>query len=298
VLNLPVGPMPPVVINALGGDDRFVLNLKNGNPLTLVNLTLAGGAGNDAVAITDSAADAALSFTEASGAIAGSTFVHGSIERIELAMPQAASLSLGANVHASVTAPGRLFSTGGITMDSGAKLDLGNGDLVVRNGDLAAITALVRAARDGAVRWQGNGIGTTTATSVSGLAVMQQAQDVLVKHTYDGDANGDGRINADDYFRIDSAFLAQPQNPTYAQGDFNYDRTINADDYFLIDSAFLGQAAPMSAAAAAPQAAMASAGAVTSEPISASSTTKRSLTQRVIDTVTKMSRRRKVARAR
>jgi hypothetical protein len=62
-----------------------------------------------------------------------------------------------------------------------------------------------------------------------------------VKYTYNGDANLDGRVNADDYFRIDSGFLAQLDDPTWRDGDFNYDGTINADDYFLIDSAFLGQ---------------------------------------------------------
>ena len=54
-----------------------------------------------------------------------------------------------------------------------------------------------------------------------------------------GDANEDGRINSDDYFRIDSAFLAQPADPSYRDGDFNYDNRINSDDYFQIDSAFL-----------------------------------------------------------
>ena len=55
----------------------------------------------------------------------------------------------------------------------------------------------------------------------------------------------DGRINADDYFKIDSGFLEQPAAPLSAQGDFDYDDRINADDYFLIDSAFLGQGAPL-----------------------------------------------------
>jgi hypothetical protein len=57
----------------------------------------------------------------------------------------------------------------------------------------------------------------------------------------DGDADGNGRINADDYFRIDSSFLDQPANPSYAQGDFNDDARINADDYFIIDQSFLTQ---------------------------------------------------------
>jgi hypothetical protein len=54
------------------------------------------------------------------------------------------------------------------------------------------------------------------------------------------------RDNADDYFRIDQGFLAQPANPNYRQGDFNYDGRINADDYFQIDRSFLGQGAVLS----------------------------------------------------
>jgi hypothetical protein len=69
--------------------------------------------------------------------------------------------------------------------------------------------------------------------------------DVVVKYTYNGDATLDDKVNADDYFRIDSGFLDQPANPLYAQGDFNYDDRITADDYFLIDSAFLSQGPPL-----------------------------------------------------
>jgi hypothetical protein len=80
--------------------------------------------------------------------------------------------------------------------------------------------------------------------------------DVLAKYSYNGDANFDGRINFDDYFRIDTGYLAQPAKPTYAQGDFNYDGKINFDDYFLIDQSYLGQGQPLEAAplAAAPAA--------------------------------------------
>ena len=73
---------------------------------------------------------------------------------------------------------------------------------------------------------------------------------ITAKYTYFGDANLDGRITSDDYFRIDSGFLAQPAKRLYRDGDFNYDDRITSDDYFLIDSAFLGQASPVSSAAA------------------------------------------------
>ena len=141
---------------------------------------------------------------------------------------------------------GRTLTLGALTLN-GETLDLGTADLKVLDGSLAALSQLVRSARNGDPRWSGPGITTTAAPNV-GLAVLPIGfDDVLIKYTYDGDANADGRINSDDYFRIDSGFLAQPANPGYSQGDFNYDGTINSDDYFLIDSAFLGQGAPLAA---------------------------------------------------
>jgi len=74
--------------------------------------------------------------------------------------------------------------------------------------------------------------------------------DILVKPTWNGDANLDGVVNADDYFLIDNGFITQA--PGCQNGDFNYDGVINADDYFLIDSAFLCQTGPLSAAVRAP----------------------------------------------
>jgi hypothetical protein len=124
---------------------------------------------------------------------------------------------------------------------------------------LTQVEQQIRTSRNASPQWTGPGITSTAARidPLTGLAGMinpglatfrgevVDANAVLVKYTYNGDANLDGRINADDYFRIDSRFLAQPVNPGYGDGDFNYDDTINADDYFLIDSAFLGQGASL-----------------------------------------------------
>jgi ELWxxDGT repeat protein len=130
-----------------------------------------------------------------------------------------------------------------LTVGNGASLDLREGALVVDDADAAAIDASVAAGRLSPF-----GITSTAARSNpnTGLGTFRTHPDresVLIKFTYNGDANGDGRINADDYFLVDSGFLDQPENPLYAEGDFNYDNNINADDYFLIDSAFLGQVA-------------------------------------------------------
>jgi hypothetical protein len=125
---------------------------------------------------------------------------------------------------------------------------------------------------------------------------------VLVKHTYNGDANGDGRLNADDYFRIDQGFLAQPQNPRFTQGDFNYDGRVNADDYFLIDQAFLGQGGTMTggveSSAPSPAATTAAVTAVASDGrVKQSRKASSTLASRITDTVRRFSRR-KISRSR
>ena len=60
--------------------------------------------------------------------------------------------------------------------------------------------------------------------------------DVLLRYTFPGDANLDGRLNGDDYFNIDSHVNQNGSVFGYFYGDFNYDGRINGDDYFLIDS--------------------------------------------------------------
>src|SRR5206468_6545269 len=57
---------------------------------------------------------------------------------------------------------------------------------------------------------------------------------VLVKYTYGGDANLDGKINVDDYSRLDVNIGLGTSG--WYNGDFNYDDLINVDDYGVIDS--------------------------------------------------------------
>jgi len=126
-------------------------------------------------------------------------------------------------------------------------LDLGDNDMIVTNGDIAVIGSAIKSGRGGGA-WSGFGITSSAAKSdekgMTGLGVRLNDQgEVIVKYTWNGDANLDGVVNADDYFLIDSNFI--PQAKGYQNGDFNYDGVINADDYFLIDSAFLGQSGPL-----------------------------------------------------
>jgi hypothetical protein len=57
-------------------------------------------------------------------------------------------------------------------------------------------------------------------------------------YTYGGDANLDGKINIDDYVRIDSGIAAGLTG--WSNGDFNYDGKVNIDDYTTVIDANIG----------------------------------------------------------
>jgi hypothetical protein len=67
------------------------------------------------------------------------------------------------------------------------------------------------------------------------------ANSILVKPTYNGDTDLNGKVDADDYFNIDKGFSSR-NDPIpltgYRNGDFDYNGKIDSDDYFLIDKAF------------------------------------------------------------
>jgi hypothetical protein len=146
------------------------------------------------------------------------------------------------------------------------QFDLSDNDLIVQadsltwQNTLQRITALVVSGRDtGPTPWHGYGIASSAAANnpMTSLAVIVNdrgdrtpifttfgglpvdANSILVKYTWNGDANLDGIVNADDYFLADSGYVTQKGG--WLNGDFNYDGIVNADDYFLIDSAFIGQ---------------------------------------------------------
>ena len=159
-------------------------------------------------------------------------------------------------------------------------LDLTNNALIVqatadsREQLLLQLTDQIRSARNySAGTWTGYGMTSSAAAADArqmttlGVAVNDRQDgsgaiytlfqaysvdenSIIIRYTWNGDANLDGVVNADYYFLIDTAFITQQKG--WYNGDFNYDGVINADDYFLIDSAFLGQTGPLSAAVRAP----------------------------------------------
>jgi hypothetical protein len=164
-------------------------------------------------------------------------------------------------------------------------LDSGEQNHVVVRGEIPAATtdvdfytivlgvgdvlfAVIKSGRNGG-SWNGTGVKTSSITSITGLALARNfngssalmstfsqneavgVNDVLVKFSYNGDADLSGVVDATDYGYIDRGFLSRqdsdPNNDLlyYQNGDFNYDGSINISDYFLIDSAYSMQGDPL-----------------------------------------------------
>jgi alpha-amylase len=154
------------------------------------------------------------------------------------------------------------------------KLDLTNNSMIVEStsanaqADLARITNMVKTAYDNGA-WDGMGITSSTAatnplytigtilnTGPFGVihsifeGIPADGNAILLKYTYYGDANLDGRVNGTDYSLIDTGYASQStSNPLtgWVNGDFNYDGVIDGSDYSLIDNAFNNQGAQQQA---------------------------------------------------
>ena len=91
--------------------------------------------------------------------------------------------------------------------------------------------------------------GTALYKTFDGVQVVDN--DALVKYTYYGDANLDGKVDGSDYSLIDYAYAANQSGDSFPltgwyYGDFNYDGVIDGSDYTLIDNAFNSQGAAFS----------------------------------------------------
>ena len=144
---------------------------------------------------------------------------------------------------------------GSLTL-SGGTFDLNDNDMVVTSGTYAAVASAINSARNGG-NWNGTGLTSTSArnngqhnttlgvlkgseyTAINsgtfdGMAVA--ASDVLVKYTYYGDTDFNGKVNFDDYVRTDNGFNNHLSG--WMNGDFDLNNQVNFDDYVLIDLAF------------------------------------------------------------
>jgi fibronectin-binding autotransporter adhesin len=180
------------------------------------------------------------------------------------------------NSSASLSVIGQLTLAGSPGAWTGL-FDLGNSDLDIQSGNLATVTNQVAQAYNlaGGAKWNGGGITSTAAendtTHLTALGVIQNDQggspvytsantfdgtapgagDILVKYTYFGDANLDGKVDGSDYSLIDAGYASHGALTGWYNGDFNYDGVVDGSDYALIDNAFNNQTGNLSTPATA-----------------------------------------------
>jgi hypothetical protein len=142
-----------------------------------------------------------------------------------------------------------------LAINSGGKFDLSDNDLIVDSTPISTIAAKIAAGFNGG-SWNGAGITSSAAQASGGsahptaLAYATAASlglslfdgqsvsglNVLVRHTYSGDANLDRVVNALDFNALASNFGASGK--LWVQGDFNFDGIANTLDFNSIATNF------------------------------------------------------------
>jgi hypothetical protein len=164
-----------------------------------------------------------------------------------------------------------------LSIAQGGLLDLANNDMIVRSASGGSVaTWLAEGFNYGGTAWAGpTGIISSSAAAANRLMALGivtngangnavqstfdgqpvYAGDMLVKYTYIGDANLDGKVDGSDYSLIDGTYTsergANVSLSGWAMGDFNFDGVVDGSDYALIDNAFNNQGSPIPAVTAA-----------------------------------------------
>jgi hypothetical protein len=243
-----------IVVTGLAGDDT----LDFAGPFTQP-VTLNGGVGNDTLNVNDGtftfnadaqAGTASLSINVAAGA----SVIFNSTQHL-------AALSVSGNATLGAAASKRVLVTQSLSIPAGGRLDLTSNDLLLDYTgvtQIAGIQQLINTARAGGA-WTGAGLTSAGArnnpqhnttlgameasdyralnaanTTFDGVPIDTTA--VLIKYTWYGDTDFNGKVNFDDYVRTDSGF--NNHRSGWLNGDFDGSGAVNFDDYVLIDLAF------------------------------------------------------------
>ncbi|HZZ41838.1 MAG TPA: dockerin type I repeat-containing protein [Tepidisphaeraceae bacterium] len=203
-------------------------------------------------------------FSGVNNTYTGTTKVHAGTLALASSLTTSSSFTVDSGAILAVT-PGanKTIKTSTLTLTGTAQLDLADNKLALTATSLDTIRPLLLSAR-ATGNWSGPGLTSSSAAaqpnlitaigyaSASDLNISSwgttsvNPTDTIAKYTYYGDANLDGKINADDYALLDRGFAQQPADPHWTNGDFNYDGIVNSADYLLIDKSFALQSGTLS----------------------------------------------------
>ncbi|MGC4007482.1 MAG: PEP-CTERM sorting domain-containing protein [Pirellulales bacterium] len=179
-------------------------------------------------------------------------------------------------ISTSLTRVGSLTIAGGATPTG--KFDLNDNDLVIDNATKAAGEATQTLVRQQLLSgsnefaWNGQGITSSAAAAAAGVGTplalgymlnndgsgnplffqdgvgaplfggqIVDANAVLIKYTYLGDANLDGIVDTVDFNLMKAGILGTAPYTSWAFGDFDYNGLIDTVDFNLFKAGFLGQ---------------------------------------------------------
>jgi hypothetical protein len=231
---------------------------------------LAGQGGNDSITIASGgshtfATDAGVLSSNLSLTVdAGGVATFSATQHLD---------DLTVNGAASVEGAGVTLVTHALAIGGSGSLDLRTSSLIVDYSAVSPVgswtgtaydgmTGLIASGRNGG-SWDGNGLRTSGGDAIHSLAVAEawerfgltttetavfanetvDGTSVIVRFTYGGDANLDGKLNVDDYGRIDSNIGLGTFG--WFNGDFNLDGKVNVDDYGILDSNIGVQGPPL-----------------------------------------------------
>jgi GH25 family lysozyme M1 (1,4-beta-N-acetylmuramidase) len=254
--SFPAASVTSVLVSGGAGGDTFTYNGPvGGQP---VSISLAGS--NNMLNV-------------ASGALAFAADVSTNSPNLSVNVSPGAILNLNSVQHlAALNVPGGKVQLGAggtntlvvglLSITSGGLLDLADNAMVYKNGDLAAVRAMIAAASQGGT-WSGttgitssaaasNASGTTSIgygsnadlskTSFGGVSGLTSA-DVLVRYAYLGDSDLSGAPTIDDF----TLFLSGYQNggSTWFKGDYDYSGVVTLDDFSLFLLGYQQQGPPL-----------------------------------------------------
>jgi hypothetical protein len=263
-------PLPNVALVYDGGDgpaDRVVVTLGGwGDGSTTVSSGSITPGGTDGPRIIHTGLEALDINTSST-----TTNVPAGVDRLSVGVASGTELyllgpqqlgTLQVNGYASI-APGgdNTLNLKSLSIAGGSKFNLNDNDLIVDydtagsspiggylNGMYTGLLGLVQDGMDGS-----SGLTSITGDLRTALAISESsdtlgltpgqtglfagqtvdATAVLIKYTWRGDTNLDGKLNIDDYTHIDTG---SSNTPSFAHGDINFDGRINIDDYLMLDS--------------------------------------------------------------
>jgi hypothetical protein len=243
------------------GNDTFVWNAGDGND------SVDGQAGADTLRFIGSAGADAVVYNSGSFSAGGFTVT---LTNVETRTFDGNGGGDSLTINAGAVALASTQKLASLSISAGGMLDIRDHGLILdysgNSSPIGSFTASGYTGVTGLIQ-RGAIVSSSDTSAVTGIGVAEasdaapgytfdgisvDATAVLVKFTYAGDANLDGKINIDDYGHIDTSIGVGRTG--WFNGDFNYDGQINIDDYGIIDVNIGTQGPPLAPTPAPPTA--------------------------------------------